>query len=155
MRKSLLLFLALGICTTGHAQVKHVEHNFYLGLGGVTSTPYKDDSFAFRVGYGLNCYFSDHWSFMPGVAMRARVEPGDADYNVGAYDCTYIDIPLLAQYHLRAPKESGLVVECGPVLSFVTSNNTYYVDADPSNEITTKRSIRPLMSVFSPAYTIN
>lgn len=29
MRKSLLLFLALGICTTGHAQVKHVEHNFY------------------------------------------------------------------------------------------------------------------------------
>lgn len=138
MRKSLLLIMILGVCTLCHAQVKHLENNFYIGLGGVNSTPYGDDPFAFRLGYGLNCYFSNHWSFMPGVAMRARFEAGDEDGGEGAYDCNYIDIPLLAQYHLSSPKKSGLVIECGPVLSFVASNNTYYVDSNPSNEINNK-----------------
>jgi hypothetical protein len=144
VRKFLFLVITLSICALSHAQVKRLEHNFYLGLGGVNSTPYNDDSYAFRLGYGINCYFSNHWSFMPGVAVRARFEPGDEDGGEGAYDCTYIDIPLLAQYHLSSPKKSGLVVECGPVFSFIVSNNSYYIDADPANRLNDKNIYKTL-----------
>ena len=134
-----LLLALIGFSTTSYAQKKHFEHNLYIGLGGVTSTPFDDGSYAFRMGYGLNCHVSGHWSIMPGIGYRARFQIGDTDPGVYAYDCSYIDVPVLVQYHLmNNPRKSGLVVELGPVFSFLTSNATHYNDADPGDALNDK-----------------
>ena len=60
-------------------------------------------------------------------------------FHIGyGYDCSFIDIPVLIQYHLSNPRKSGLVVECGPVFSFIASNNQYYIDADPNHPLNDK-----------------
>lgn len=125
--KRIVLALFIGIVTVSvNAQTKRWENNIYVDFGGVTKIA-DEDPYAFHIGYGLNYYFNDHWSLMPGIAFRAKFEPGDADGDEGAYDCSFIDLPIVGQYHLNLYKHNGFVFEAGPVFSFLVSNNQYYV----------------------------
>lgn len=83
-----------------------------------------DQKTAFHVGYGLNYYITPHWSVMPGVALRFKAL-GKDNGNSGNCASTYIDVPLLVQYHFGGDKRKGMVVECGPVVSFLAHSNTY------------------------------
>ena len=139
IRQGLLaLSTATLLCLPAIGQEKRIEHNFYIGLGGAHSFEGIDDPYAFHIGYGLNYYLTHHWSIMPGIGYRAKFEVGDDEVGIGSYDCSFIDIPVLIQYHLSNPRKSGLVVECGPVFSFIASNNQYYIDADPNHPLNDK-----------------
>ena len=123
--KTASLFFLLGITASLSAQTKRWEHNIYEGVGFVNKFEYSDEqTIAFRIGYGINYYLTPNWSVMPGVALRLKALGKDND-NSGNCTSTYIDIPLLVQYHLGGEKRKGLVVECGPVLSFLAHGETY------------------------------
>lgn len=125
-------FLALLICmsafTVADAQEKHWEHNIYIEFGGAKSFSDGEDPYAFHIGYGLNYYIDKHWSVMPGISYRAKFKWGDTDDGASDYDCSYIDIPIVGQYHLNFFRHSGVVFEVGPVFSFRASGNEYYND---------------------------
>ncbi|BCS85511.1 hypothetical protein prwr041_14040 [Prevotella herbatica] len=87
-----------------NAQEKKFEHNIYVS-GGILIDKTSGDTetgMSIKVGYGLNCYFSDKLSIMPGVALRQVVvkpftssEGGDDD------DFTFLDVPIIMQYHIQ------------------------------------------------------
>ena len=137
-RVLLTLSVAMLLSLPISGQDKHFEHNIYIGLGGAHSFEGEDDPSAFHIGYGLNYYLTRHWSVMPGIGYRAKFEVGDYEEGIGSYDCSYFDVPVLIQYHLSNPRKSGLVVECGPVFSFIASNNQYYNDANPYHPLNDK-----------------
>ena len=118
------LLLAV-ISTSISAQPQRWEHNLYEGVGVVNKFEDNDDQkTAFHVGYGLNYYITPNWSVMPGVALRFKAL-GKDNGNSGNCASTYIDVPLLVQYHFGGDKRKGMVVECGPVVSFLAHSNTY------------------------------
>lgn len=151
MRKFLSLILCLSVFTLANAQEKHWEHNFYIDFGRANSFINGDDPYAFHVGYGLNFYIDKKWSVMPGIAYRTKFDPGDADEGAGNYDCSYFDIPIVAQYHLNLFRYSGLVFEFGPVFSFRTSGNQYYMDADPDDPLQGKQIYKNFDFGLQPA----
>lgn len=124
-RKTANALVLLGFTASLSAQTKRWEHNLYEGVGVVNKFDDADEqTIAFRVGYGLNYYITPKWSVMPGVALRVKALGKENSYS-GNCASTYIDVPLLAQYHLGGDKRQGLVVECGPVLSFLAHGEVY------------------------------
>lgn len=142
-RKMIILLAALCFALTGNAQKKTIEHNFYLGVG-VANMMEGGVYYASCVGYGLNYYLSPHWSVMPGVGYRGRFGNPFASAMIGKeyYDCSFLDVPVLVQYHQHASEENGWVAELGPVFSILASNDYHYVDADPTDELNGKKVYR-------------
>ena len=139
-RKFITTMLALCLVFVSHAQEHKIEHNFNLGVGVASLAKY-NVHYSLRIGYGLNYYLAENWSIMPGVSYRTVFDDpskGDID-GIGSDDCSFIDVPVLLQYHQHARGEKGFVAELGPVFSFLTSNSTYYVDADPQDELNDKK----------------
>ncbi len=118
--------LLAGSAIPGSAQNKRWEHNLYEGVGMAKKFDSHDNqTVAFHVGYGINYYLSSKWSVMPGVAVRAKALGHNSGYT-GSCASTYIDIPLLAQYHFGGEKRQGIVLELGPVVSFLAHSERYY-----------------------------
>lgn len=117
--------LLAGSAIPGSAQNKRWEHNLYEGVGMAKKFDSHDNqTVAFHVGYGINYYLSSKWSVMPGVAIRAKALGHNSGYT-GSCASTYIDVPLLAQYHFGGEKRQGIVLELGPVVSFLAHNERY------------------------------
>lgn len=157
MRKSLyrkaasLLFL-LGLVASASAQTKHWEHNVYAGVGIANTMEDGDEqTTAFHVGYGLNYYISPQWSVMPGVSLRVKTWLGEPKDGGESYNAVYFDVPLLVQYHFGGNKREGVVVECGPVLSFLTDGDTYFYDADPWHPVNGKEEYKKFDLGIRPA----
>ncbi len=151
MRRTILLAVLLTALATS-AQTKRWENNFYLSHGFASDFDDGDgDVMALHMGYGLNYYFNDRWSVMPGVAVRAKFGLGDDGSE--SHECHWLDVPILAQYHLGLNGQSryGFVFEAGPTLSFLTSGDYYYNDADPSDSRNGEREYHRLDLGVEPA----
>lgn len=138
---SLLIFALTAPALTAKAQNtrgNYWEHNVYVDFGGPNGFTSGDDSYSLHVGYGVSYYLSKQWSAAAGIAYRTKFEPGDSDDGEGNYDCSFVDIPLLMQYHLGLFGHSGLVFELGPVVSILASNSQYYIDSDPASPLSGK-----------------
>lgn len=137
MKRTILLAVLLTAIATG-AQNKRWENNFYLS-SGFTNSYYGEDGdvAAWHMGYGLNYYINDRWSAMPGIALRIKYGLGYIDDGSPSSECQWIDVPLLAQYHLGLKGQSryGFVFEAGPVLSFLASNDYFFNDANPTDPV--------------------
>ncbi len=137
IKRTILLAVLLTAIATS-AQNKRWENNFYLSTGFTNSYYGEDgDVAAWHMGYGLNYYINDRWSVMPGIAWRVKYGLGYIDDGSPSSECQWIDVPLLAQYHLGLKGQSryGFVFEAGPVLSFLASNDYYYNDANPTDPV--------------------
>ena len=133
---TIFLFLIF-VENSSTAQTKRWEHNIYEGIGVVNKfDDYDHQKAAFQVGYGINYYFSSKWSVMPGAALRGKIL-GKDNGNSGNCSSIYIDIPILAQYHFGGDTRKGIVLECGPVISFLAYSEKYsgdnWVPAPPFN----------------------
>jgi outer membrane scaffolding protein for murein synthesis (MipA/OmpV family) len=81
MKRTILLAVLLTAIATS-AQNKRWENNFYLSTGFTNSYYGEDgDVAAFHLGYGLNYYFNDRWSAMPGIAWRVKYGLGSTTAN--------------------------------------------------------------------------
>lgn len=122
-----------------YSQTKSWEHNAYVGIGYVNGINDDDNyHFAIHLGYGINHYFTEHWSLMPGVGIRLKLSSGNSssDGNNNS-SCTFLDIPILAQYHLSPQGSNGFVFEAGPVFSFLVNNDAIHYRSLDDGEIKT------------------
>ncbi len=55
------------------------------------------------------------------------------------------------QYHFSGSKREGVVVECGPVLSFLADGDYHYYDADPWHPIDGKEEYKKFDLGIRPA----
>lgn len=124
-RKTASALVLLSFAASLSAQTKRWENNIYEGIGIVNKLEKGDDkqNLAIQVGYGINYYITPKWSVMPGAAFRFKTRLSGHDG--GTFASTYIDIPLLAQYHSQRNDREAIVFECGPVLSFLAHGDTY------------------------------
>ena len=139
MRKINIIILFLITVLSVSAQEKRWENNFYLGQGLILDYKNGDGEggMSFVAGYGLSYRFSPHWSVMPGLALRAVAEGAPAEHfdDGRDYDTfAFLDVPLLVRYHTGVSKRY-FTFGFGPVFSFCTGNDTYYVDADPRSPL--------------------
>ena len=61
-------------------------------------------------------------------------------------DFVFLDVPVLAQYHV-----DRWAFGLGPVFSFCVSNDTYYVDHDPNSELNGKNKIKNFYLGLQPS----
>lgn len=122
MKRIAFIFALMLLCMA--ASSRTIEHNLYFGFGAAKSVDRFDSPCALHVGYGANIYFSNNWSVMPGIAFRTKFDTGNDAVAKGASDCSFIDVPIVAQYHFSGADRNGFVAELGPVFSFITSNQT-------------------------------
>ncbi len=128
----LLVMVLLFCCATGtYAQEKKWEHNFYVSVGEFIETGTIEDEkhnvngITTRLGYGLNYYFSESFSVMPGLALHDDIEKPFKDWDDKNYDhFNFLDVPVVAQYHIAAGI-GKLMFGFGPVFSFSIYNDTY------------------------------
>ena len=123
-----------------NAQEKKFEHNIYVS-GGILMDKTSGDTetgMSIKVGYGLNCYFSDKLSIMPGVALRqVVVKPFTSSDGGDDDDFTFLDVPIIMQYHIQEGNNAW-VLGLGPVFSFCVKNDQYYYDAMPNADTSDK-----------------
>ena len=150
MKKIIISALLLMAAVSGYSQDKKWEHNIYVAGGLLIDREWgeSETGVSMKLGYGLNYYFSEHWSLMPGIDIRRDAENFFSSAKDGADsdDFVFLDIPILAQYHL-----DRWAFGLGPVFSFCVSNDTYYVDHDPNSELNGKNKIKDFYLGLQPS----
>ena len=126
MRKFLIFLTALTLCSAvkvsaqedaqATSHFKRIEHSIYAGAGlfierdcyywqsyyASTPTYYvlKDKGLSYKIGYGLNYYFTEMFSLMSGVAYRREVICPFVTVDGGVPDnFGFMDIPVVFQLH--------------------------------------------------------
>lgn len=142
--------LLLMAAVNGYSQNQKWEHNIYVAGGLLIDREWgeSETGVSMKLGYGLNYYFSEHWSLMPGIDIRRDAENFFSSAKDGADsdDFVFLDIPVLAQYHV-----DRWTFGLGPVFSFCVSNDTYYVDHDPNSELNGKNKIKDFYLGLQPS----
>ena len=142
--------LLLMAAVNGYSQDRKWEHNIYVAGGLLIDREWgeSETGVSMKLGYGLNYYFSEHWSMMPGIDIRQDAENFFSSAKDGADsdDFVFLDVPVLAQYHL-----DRWTFGLGPVFSFCVSNDTYYVDHDPNSELNGKNKIKDFYLGLQPS----
>lgn len=112
IQSAFALLVLLCLPASARAQSKRWEHNIYQGMGWVNKFVKEDEqNIALHVGYGINYHIDSRWSLMPGVGLRLKGFGHDNE-NAGNCSSTYIDFPILVQYHFGGEKRQGIVLEC-------------------------------------------
>jgi len=150
MKKIIISALLLMAAVSGFSQDRKWEHNIYVAGGLLIDREWgeNDTGVSMKLGYGLNYYFSEHWSMMPGIDIRQDAEnflSSDKD-GADSDDFVFLDVPVLAQYHV-----DRWTFGLGPVFSFCVSNDTYYVDHDPNSELNGKNKIKDFYLGLQPS----
>ena len=149
MRK-IVIALLLMAAVNGYSQDRKWEHNIYVAGGLLIDREWgeSETGVSMKLGYGLNYYFSEHWSLMPGIDIRRDAENFFSSAKDGADsdDFVFLDVPVLAQYHV-----DRWTFGLGPVFSFCVSNDTYYVDHDPNSELNGKNKIKDFYLGLQPS----
>lgn len=150
MKKIIISALLLLVAVTGYSQDRKWEHNIYVAGGLLIDREWgeSETGVSMKLGYGLNYYFSEHWSMMPGIDIRRDAENffGSAKDGADSDDFVFLDVPVLAQYHV-----DRWTFGLGPVFSFCVSNDTYYVDHDPNSELNGKNKIKDFYLGLQPS----
>lgn len=150
MKKIIISALLLMAAVSGFSQDRKWEHNIYVAGGLLIDREWgeSETGVSMKLGYGLNYYFSEHWSMMPGIDIRQDAENFFSSAKEGADsdDFVFLDIPILAQYHL-----DRWTFGLGPVFSFCVSNDTYYVDHDPTSKLNGKDKIKNFYLGLQPS----
>ena len=114
MRK-IVIALLLMAAVSGFSQDRKWEHNIYVAGGLLIDREWgeSETGVSMKLGYGLNYYFSEHWSMMPGIDIRRDTEHFFSSelYGEDSDDFIFLDVPVIAQYHLGRCYEKGIDVK--------------------------------------------
>ena len=162
MKRFLYVLTTILVSVTASAQQntawKRLESNFQLGGGLFLESGYlareENPGAVLRLSYGLDIRVNDQWSVMPGVGLRAQLSQIDHFMAVGndPDGMSLADIFVTARYHFDS-NGARMVVGLGPALSFMTSADTYYVDADPSDPLNGKEKFKRYDIGLQPSIT--
>ena len=162
MKRFLYVLTTILVSVTASAQQntawKRLESNFQLGGGLFLESGYlareENPGAVLRLSYGLDIRVNDQWSVMPGAGLRAQLSQIDHFMAVGndPDGMSLADIFVTARYHFDSDG-TRMVVGLGPALSFMTSADTYYVDADPSDPLNGKEKFKRYDIGLQPSIT--
>ena len=162
MKRYLFIMSALLVSVSALAQQnatwKRLESNFQLGGGLFLESGYlareENPGAVLRLSYGLDIRLDDQWSVMPGVGLRAQLSQIDHFMAVGndPDGMSLADVFVTARYHFESDG-TRMVVGLGPALSIMTSADTYYVDADPSDPLDGKEKFKRYDLGLQPSIT--
>ena len=124
MKKIIISSLLLLVAVTGYSQDRKWEHNIYVAGGLLID----------REWVGLIS------------ARDAENFFSSAKDGAASDDFVFLDVPVLAQYHV-----DRWAFGLGPVFSFCVSNDTYYVDHDPNSELNGKNKIKNFYLGLQPS----
>ena len=94
-------FLLLSMTASASAQTKTWGHSLYQGVGLSNKLNDEDkQTVALRIGYAVSYTIAPRWAVTQGVALRLKGFGKDS-YFAGNCSSTYIDLPLLLQYHFN------------------------------------------------------
>ncbi len=146
------LLLLAGVLGAASAQESKWEHcvNLSAGLFLDGTTLDYSNGLSAKLGYGVAYRFAERFSVKSGVAYRVDMEsPIKAfTYDGGDYDAfEFVEVPLVARYHTK----DNLVLALGPVFSFCTNNDTYYIDSDPTSPLDGKTKIKDFYVGLQPS----
>ncbi|SDF30598.1 Outer membrane protein beta-barrel domain-containing protein [Bacteroidales bacterium KHT7] len=154
MKKLLLsIALVLGMNSVAQAQTKKFEHNIYLSAGMVTEASHygSTNGYSFRIGYGLNYYFSEKFSLMPCITLRQESETlSSPEVGGDPFSYGFVDVPVLAQFHLPAGK-CKWVFGVGPMFSYCIGKDSYYIDAVPDHWLNGKEKLNDFSVGVQPS----
>ena len=131
MKKIIISALLMMAAVNGYSQNQKWEHNIYVAGGLLIDREWgeSETGVSMKLGYGLAENF-----------FSSAKAGADSD------DFVFLDIPILAQYHL-----DRWAFGLGPVFSFCVSNDTYYVDHDPNSELNGKIKIKNFYLGLQPS----
>lgn len=163
MKRSIvtIALLAISICLVSaqeNPSWKRLENNIMLGGGLFLESGYlareENPGAVLRLFYGLDIRLDDQWSVMPGVGLRAQLSQINHFMAVGndPDGMSLADVFVTARYHFESDG-SKMVFGLGPVLSFITSPDTYYVDADPNDPLNGKEKFNRYDIGIQPSIT--
>ena len=162
MKRLPYVLVAVLISFTASAQQnsawKRLENNFQIGGGLFLESGYlareENPGAVLRLAYGLDIRLGDQWSVMPGAGLRAQLSQIDHLMAVGNDPdaMSLADVSVTARYHFESDG-SRMVVGLGPALSFMTSPDTYYVDADPNDPLDGKEKFKRYDIGLQPSIT--
>lgn len=162
MKRFLYVLTTILVSVTASAQQntawKRLESNFQLGGGLFLESGYlareENPGAVIRLSYGLDIRVNDQWSVMPGAGLRVQLSQIDHFMAVGndPDGMSLADIFVTARYHFDSDG-TRMVVGLGPALSFMTSADTYYVDADPSDPLDGKEKFKRYDIGLQPSIT--
>lgn len=148
MKKHISLFAVLFLFAgLAGAQEKKVTPIFEIGAGASLETRngYGETvgGLATELSLGLDVLFSEKWSVMPSVGHNAMIGGGfgafvrrvgaDADFH------DFINAACLFRYH----DARGMTIGFGPAVHVKYHEDTYYIDADPSDHRNGKEKLKP------------
>ena len=132
----LLLSIAVTACAQG--RTKRFENIFLAGGGPfLESGSYNGNNapgLALRLSYGLDIRIDDSWSIMPGIGATGMV--GDIRHLgwVGSDTDDYTSVDAFCDVRYHAESEGArIVLGLGPSFCHSKAQDTYYIDADPSD----------------------
>ena len=152
------LLVSVSAFAQQNATWKRLESNFQLGGGLFLESGYlareENPGAVLRLSYGLDIRLDDQWSVMPGVGLRAQLSQIDHFMAVGndPDGMSLADVFVTARYHFES-EGTRMVVGLGPALSIMTSADTYYVDADPSDPLDGKEKFKRYDLGLQPSIT--
>lgn len=136
MKKYLLFALFLSAVVAAQAQERKWEHQFHASAG-VQIDNSDDTGSSTRIGYSLGYFLKNNFSVTAGASLRYEVE-NMFESQDGADDDDYkfADVAFAARYHT-----GRWTLGLGPVFSFCTENDTYYIDANPLDPMNGKKKL--------------
>lgn len=128
--------MAIGCTANASAQERTWESDIIFSFGRFLdndSYSGNDKGRVVKLGYGINRYFTDNYSFMLGVVRHVDKEFTYDDSLPGSDedDFVFLDVPLLFQYHTNNNGFGNLMFGIGPVISRCIDNDYYEVQGDP------------------------
>ena len=135
---SIIAVLAIAVVARAQEKGKRIENIFQVGGGLFLESGNYDSGnnpgLALRLSYGMDFKIDESWSIMPGIGTTAMIGDirhigwvgGDVDF----YSCvdTFCDV----RFHTES-EGSRIVLGLGPSFYFSDQQDTYYIDADPSD----------------------
>lgn len=139
--------IAIGCTANASAQERKWESNIYFSIGQFLdndSYSGNDKGRTVKLGYGINRYFTDNYSFMLGVIRHVDKEFTYDDSLPGADEdeFVFLDVPLLFQYHTNNNGWGNLMVGVGPVIYRCIDNDLYDVYGDPYHGLNHRKKIK-------------
>lgn len=160
MKRLFLLLTTLTFAASLSAQPLRVEHNIQFGLGtflygaNYRNLDFRTGLLAGRLSYGPDIYLSKQWSVMPEVGGKYFIQGlfalGSSGADIDTF--SYLDFTVSGRLHF----DDGIILGLGPMLSYTWTQDTYYIDADPTDPLHRKPknkrvglSLRPTLTFAS------
>ena len=149
----ILTFVVLLCARPAQAQDRLLDADIQFGLGGFSSTSH-DAGAVIQASLGLDIHLNDSFSLMPFVGARLMSE---GLLHIGAVGADYdffnmVELGAAVRYHFT---DAPVILSIAPYFSHMFDQDTYYVDADPSDPLNGQTKLRASDFGFKPGVYVD